>query len=124
MQKNIFLIQDDPDLCVLLKTLLSKAGYYVIEVRDGDSALKMLQKQDPPCLIITDLLHPFQDGFELITAFRADENWKNVPIIALTKKASNLDRIKTQQVGADIVITLPFDPNELLLDVKRLVNPS
>jgi YesN/AraC family two-component response regulator len=98
------------------------SGLYAIkEATDGDEALRLCNDIIPD-LIISDIKMPRMDGYELLQALKNSENTSHVPVILLTAKASDEDRLKGVKVGADAYITKPFDGKLLLATVKNLID--
>jgi DNA-binding response OmpR family regulator len=116
--KRILVAEDQTDIRDLLALNLRAAGYAVSETRDGLSALA-LQSEAPHDLLVLDLMMPGLDGLELCKALRARGD--NAPILMLTAKATELDRVLGLELGADDYLTKPFSLPELLARVKALL---
>ena len=112
--KKILIVEDEIALRETLAYNFRKDGYTVDVVSDGESALKAAREKKPD-LIILDIMLPVMDGFEVCRILR---NESNVPIIMLTAKAEEIDRIIGLEIGADDYITKPFSTRELLARVK------
>jgi DNA-binding response OmpR family regulator len=117
---RILVAEDDPDIANLLAHYLQKAGFETATVGSGRDVLPEIRHQ-PPDLLILDLMLPGLDGLEVCRAVRADINTAAIPIIMLTAKAEESDRIVGLELGADDYITKPFSPNEVVARVRALL---
>jgi DNA-binding response OmpR family regulator len=117
---KILVVDDEPDAIELIKFNLKAAGYEVITAADGEEALKKARSVLPE-LIILDLMLPEVDGLEVCKILRRDPRASAIPIIMLTAKAAEIDRVLGLELGADDYVTKPFSPRELILRVKRLL---
>ncbi|MGQ9634838.1 MAG: response regulator transcription factor [Bryobacteraceae bacterium] len=115
--KKIVLIEDDADLFALLKYNLEKEGYTVIGAQTGKGALELCRREKPG-LIILDILLPDTDGLEICRGIRSDPELAHIPVIFLTAKASETDRIVGLELGANDYIVKPFFVRELIARVK------
>ncbi len=120
ISKTIAVIDDEPDIVELLSSNLKKNGFKVKEFLDGDSFLKSL-KDDLPDLIILDLMLPDSDGFEICKYLRREDKFSHIPIIILTARVDEMDKILGLELGADDYITKPFSPRELIARVKAVL---
>ena len=120
MKPKILVVDDEPDALELIKVNLINAGFTVVTADDGEAAIKKA-KATLPALILLDLMLPEVDGLEVCKILRRDETTKDIPIIMLTAKASELDRVLGLELGADDYVTKPFSPRELVLRVKALL---
>ncbi len=116
--QHILVVDDNPQIRELLKECLQDE-YRVSEADDGNSALDQV-KQTIPDLIISDVIMPGMDGFDLCRALKTDENFRKIPVILLTAKASELMRAEGMEAGADDYIPKPFSPNDLLEKIRKL----
>jgi DNA-binding response OmpR family regulator len=114
-------VDDEPEAVELVEFNLKQAGYAVTTAADGAEALKKAHAQ-PPDLIVLDVMLPEMDGFEACKVLRLDPATQKVPIIMLTAKAAEIDRVLGLELGADDYLTKPFSPRELLLRVKKLLS--
>ena len=117
---KILVVDDEPDAVDLIKFNLKAAGYEVVTAADGDEALKKARSLSPN-LIILDVMLPEVDGLEVCKILRRDPTASGIPIIMLTAKAGEVDRVLGLELGADDYVTKPFSPRELVLRVKRLL---
>ncbi|MCI0746635.1 MAG: response regulator transcription factor [Verrucomicrobia subdivision 3 bacterium] len=120
MKQKILVVDDEPDAVELLEINLRSAGYEVVSASDGEEALKKARMLLPD-LIVLDLMLPEVDGTEVCKILRRDVKTSGIPIIMLTAKAGEIDRVLGLELGADDYVTKPFSPRELVLRVKRLL---
>lgn len=114
---KVFLVDDDVNICELVKIYLNKEGYRVDIAYDGGKALEYL-KSFKPDIILLDVMLPTMDGFQLCKEIR---KMSSVPVIMLTAKGETLDKVMGLEIGADDYIVKPFDPNELVARVKAVL---
>lgn len=119
-KEKIIIIEDDKHIAKLVKYNVEKAGYDCLAVEDGEEALNVLNKQIPD-LIILDIMLPKMDGFEICRVIKQNVKLKNIPIIMLTAKGEEVDRIVGLELGADDYVVKPFSPRELILRVKVIL---
>jgi DNA-binding response OmpR family regulator len=114
---TIFIVEDDPDINEILEDNLWREGYRIRTFMDGVKAHDAIMKT-PPDLIILDLNLPSMSGIELCKYIRANDATAEIPIIMLTARSEEIDKIIGFEVGADDYVTKPFSPRELLARVK------
>jgi two-component system alkaline phosphatase synthesis response regulator PhoP len=117
---RILVAEDDPDIGSLLDHYLRKAGFMATVVTSGREVMPQI-KREAPDLVVLDLMLPGLDGLQVCRAIRADANVAAIPIIMLTAKAEESDRIVGLELGADDYITKPFSPNEVVARVRALL---
>jgi DNA-binding response OmpR family regulator len=117
---RILVAEDDPDIGSLLEHYLRKAGFLPTLVASGRDVLPQI-KREAPDLLVLDLMLPGLDGLQLCRAIRADAATAAIPIIMVTAKAEESDRIVGLELGADDYITKPFSPNEVVARVRALL---
>jgi len=120
MKQKILVVDDEPDAVELIEFNLKAAGYEVTSAADGEEALTKARAVLPN-LIVLDLMIPEVDGLEVCKILRRDPKTSAIPIVMLTAKAAEIDRVLGLELGADDYITKPFSPRELVLRVKRLL---
>jgi len=120
MAGTVLLVEDEPSVGELVRGYLSRDGYRVIWVRSGEEALAELERH-PVRLVLLDIGLPGQDGFDVCRAMRARSH---VPILMLTARDEEPDRIVGLEVGADDYITKPFSPRELVARMKAVLRRS
>ena len=120
VRPKVLVVDDEPEAVELLEFNLSQAGYAVVAASDGAEALKKARAV-LPSLIVLDLMLPEIDGLEVCKMLRRDPATAGIPIIMLTARAAEIDRILGLELGADDYITKPFSPRELVLRVKKVL---
>jgi DNA-binding response OmpR family regulator len=118
MQQMILVVDDEADVIDMLQINLRAAGFAVITAEDGASALQKT-RSELPALVILDLMLPQISGLEICKALKSDPVTKHIPVIMLTAKAEEVDKIVGLELGADDYVTKPFSPRELILRVNR-----
>ncbi len=118
--KKILVADDEADVLNLVSNNLKAAGFSVLRAEDGPSALEQARTA-APALIVLDLMLPGLSGLEVCKALKSDAATKFIPIIMLTAKAEEIDRILGLELGADDYITKPFSPRELVLRVRSVI---
>lgn len=117
---KILVVDDEPFIVELVKFNLESAGYEVITASDGHEALKLIEK-DHPALIILDIMLPGIDGMEICRALRFKRETRDIPVILLTAKTGEIDKVLGLEMGADDYITKPFSPRELVARVRAVL---
>ena len=120
MTQRILIVDDEPDTVELIDFNLKHAGYETLTARDGAVAFEQARSFLPD-LIVLDLMLPVIDGFEVCKLLRRDPGTAVIPVIMLTAKASEIDRVLGLELGADDYLTKPFSPRELMLRIKGLL---
>jgi len=120
MSTRILIVEDDPDIAQLVAHYLAKAGYTTERIASGRDALASIAAK-PPDLVILDLMLPQVDGLEVCRAVRSDKHTAAVPIIMLTARSEESERIVGLELGADDYLAKPFSPNELVARVRALL---
>ncbi|MBI2358581.1 MAG: response regulator transcription factor [Deltaproteobacteria bacterium] len=121
--KKILVVEDETDIRKLILYNLAQERYQVLEAEDGEKALRLLQREKLH-LIILDLLLPGMSGLELCRALRGRPETARLPILMLTAKAGEADRVVGLEMGADDYLTKPFSPRELVARVKAILRRS
>lgn len=120
MSEKILIADDEADVRGLVRSNLKAAGFGVLEADDGREVLEKAQRE-LPALIVLDLMLPELSGLDVCKALKADSLTAKIPIIMLTAKAEEIDRIVGLELGADDYITKPFSPRELVLRIKSVL---
>jgi two-component system phosphate regulon response regulator PhoB len=120
VKAKILVVDDDPDIRRLVQYNLEKEGYQAITAPDGEQALRLVASEMPQ-LVILDLMLPDMDGLEFCRKMKQDEPTSGIPIIMLTAKGEEVDRVVGFELGAEDYITKPFSPRELVLRVKAIL---
>jgi DNA-binding response OmpR family regulator len=116
----VLVVEDEKDIAELVEYHLKQSGFPVTVVFDGTSALERVKK-NRPTLIILDLMLPDMDGKDICRMLKSDPHTRAIPILMLTAKAEEVDRIVGFELGADDYVTKPFSPRELVLRVKAIL---
>jgi DNA-binding response OmpR family regulator len=120
VRSKILVVDDEPEAVELVEFNLKQAGFSVITAADGAEALQKA-RATPPDLIVLDLMLPEISGLEVCKMLRRDSATSALPIIMLTAKAAEIDRVLGLELGADDYITKPFSPRELVLRIQKLL---
>ncbi len=120
MKQKILVVDDEPDALEILAFKLKEAGYAPLLAKDGARAIT-LARDERPALIVLDLMLPEVDGLEVCKILRQDPGTSGIPIIMLTARATEMDRVIGLELGADDYVTKPFSPRELVLRIKKLL---
>lgn len=118
MQSKILVVDDEADVLDMLALNLRAAGFGVITAEDGAAALAKA-RTETPALVVLDLMLPRMSGLEVCRVLKSEPATRHVPVILLTAKAEEVDKIVGFELGADDYVTKPFSPRELILRVKR-----
>jgi len=118
---KILIVEDDPDIQELLHFNLEKAGYQTFRAENGEEGLLLARKQTPD-LIILDLLLPEMDGLEVCRRIRRDPTLQHLPIIMVTAKGEEMDRVVGLELGADDYVVKPFSIRELILRIQKVLD--
>ncbi len=121
MAQRVLVVDDEQSIVTLLKYNLEQAGYVVEIAQDGEEALHK-EKETKPDLIVLDVMLPKKDGIEVCKTIRSDKN--QVPILMLTAKDDEFDRVLGLELGADDYMTKPFSPREVVARVKAILRRS
>ncbi len=120
MARKILVVDDEPVLVETIDYNLKQAGYQVITAADGASALEAARRETPD-LVILDIMLPEMDGLEVCRQLRRESNTATTPILMLTAKGDEIDKVVGLEVGADDYVTKPFGRRELLARVRALL---
>lgn len=120
MAANILLVEDEPGIQALLKVTLAQAGYRIAVADDAERALDHLRGAVPD-LILLDWMLPGMSGIELCRQLRRDERYRAIPVILLTARAEEGDKVLGLDSGADDYVTKPFSPRELVARIKAVL---
>jgi DNA-binding response OmpR family regulator len=120
MSSRVLVVEDDPDIAELVARYLEKAGFATTRVSSGRDALDAVRTKAPD-LIVLDVMLPHVDGLEVCRLLRANEHTASIPIIMLTARAEESERIVGLEIGADDYLAKPFSPNELVARVRALL---
>ena len=118
--ERVLIVDDDPDIVQLLTYNLGQAGFRTQSAATGRAALQSIHK-DPPDLIILDVMLPDVDGMEVCRTIRQQDVSRRIPILMLTARGEEIDRVVGFELGADDYVPKPFSPRELVLRVKSIL---
>ena len=122
MSASILVADDEPNIVLSLEFLLKQAGFRVRTVSDGEAALAAIA-QEPPDLVLLDVMIPGRDGYAVCQEIRSNPAWRSMRIIMLTAKGGDIQREKGLSLGADEYVTKPFSTRELVERVRRVLDP-
>lgn len=120
MKAKILVVDDEPEALEILGFKLKEAGYEPVFAKDGAQALR-LARESSPALVVLDLMLPEVDGLEVCKLLRREPATAAIPILMLTARAAEMDRVLGLELGADDYVTKPFSPRELVLRIKKLL---
>jgi two-component system alkaline phosphatase synthesis response regulator PhoP len=117
LKQQILVVDDDKEIARLLRSYLEKAGYDVLVAYDGQTAVHTLRREKPDLLLL-DLMLPDMDGYDITRLVRTEETLQQIPIIMLTARVEDSDKIVGLELGADDYVTKPFNPAEVVARVR------
>lgn len=119
---RVLMVEDEEDIAFIIEFMLKRNGFQVDHAADGRAALERIEGDGPPPdLVLMDLMLPYHDGLELVERLRQREQWSTVPVLMLTAKARESDVVRALELGADDYVTKPFQPEEVLARIRRLL---
>jgi two-component system, OmpR family, alkaline phosphatase synthesis response regulator PhoP len=119
---SILVADDEPNIVLSLEFLLKQAGFRVRTVSDGEAALAAIA-QEPPDLVLLDVMIPGRDGYAVCQEIRGNPAWRDMRIIMLTARGGEIQREKGLSLGADEYVTKPFSTRELVERIRRMLGP-
>ncbi|MDD5128630.1 MAG: response regulator [Candidatus Omnitrophica bacterium] len=120
MKEKILIVEDEKDIIKMLEYNLKKEGFKVVDARNGEDALDLALREYPD-LILLDLMLPGIDGLEVCKTLKKEAKTASIPIIMLTAKSQESDKVVGLELGADDYITKPFSPRELIARIKAVL---
>jgi DNA-binding response OmpR family regulator len=120
VRKKILVADDEPDVLSLVSLNLQRAGFEVLKAEDGERALRIAREQ-APALLVLDLMMPGLSGLDVTKQLKQDPRTAHIPILMLTARADEVDRIVGLELGADDYVTKPFSPREIVLRVQSVL---
>lgn len=120
MSARILVVEDEPSVNELIVINLRHAGFEVVTTEDAETAWTLLSGT-PPDVVLLDWMLPGVSGFNMVRHMRADSRWREVPVIMLTARTDEVDKISALEAGADDYITKPFSPREMVARVKAVL---
>jgi CheY-like chemotaxis protein len=121
--KTIMVVDDNPDIITIVRTILEGKGFNVLSASSGAECLESLKTQKPD-LIVLDIMMPEMDGLEVLTRLKAMSEFNNVPVVLLTAKVQYEDVLGGYKLGADYYITKPFTSTQLINGINLLLGES
>jgi DNA-binding response OmpR family regulator len=119
--KSILCVEDEPEMIDLIRLILGRRGFEVKGAAGGVEGVKLI-RQNPPDLVLLDLMMPDMDGWEVYQQMKADEKTKNIPVIVVTAKAQSIDKVLGLHIAkVDDYITKPFSPQDLMTSVEKVL---
>ena len=115
------IVEDDDQICYILKFILEREGFVVNIARDGRAAEELIGKMPPLAIVTLDVMLPHVDGYTLLKLLRARPGWEKVPVILLTARSQEKDVVRGLEAGANDYMVKPFKADELRARVRRLV---
>jgi DNA-binding response OmpR family regulator len=120
MAELVAVVDDEPDIVELVSVNLARAGYEVLGFGGAEDFFESLEKRQPD-IILLDLMLPDMDGLEICRILKRDDRWSSIPVIMLTARSGEIDKVLGLELGADDYVTKPFSPRELLARVKAVL---
>ena len=121
MPANILLVEDEPAIQELIAANLARAGHHVVRASDAETAQRIVREALPD-LVLLDWMLPGASGIEFARRLRAEERTREIPIIMLTARGEEQDKVTGLEIGADDYVTKPFSPRELVARVTAILN--
>jgi len=119
--KQILCIEDEPEMIDLIRLILGRRGFEVVGATGGKEGLEKVRQQ-PPDLVLLDLMMPDMDGWEVYQQMKADEKTRDIPVIVVTAKAQSIDKVLGLHIAkVDDYIAKPFSPQDLLNSVEKVL---
>jgi two-component system, OmpR family, response regulator VicR len=120
--RHIVCVEDEPEMIELIQLILNRRGFEVLGAPGGKEGLKMV-RETLPDLVLLDLMMPDMDGWEVYQQMKAEESTRNIPVIIVTAKAQNIDKVLGLHIAkVDDYIAKPFGPQELIDSVEKILS--
>ena len=119
MATRILITEDEPNIVESLTFILTRAGYDVSSVADGEAAMHRLHS-NPPDIMVLDIMLPKLNGFEVLKLVKSDPFLKSMPVVILTAKGQTHDRQLAEEIGADAFVTKPFSNRDIIDQIRKL----
>lgn len=120
MAQRVLVVDDDRQIVRLVRSYLEQAGFEVLTAYDGETALHAIRSERPD-LIVLDLMLPQRDGWDITRIVRGDKNLASTPIVMLTARVEDTDKVVGLDLGADDYVTKPFNPSEIVARVRAVL---
>jgi len=121
--RQILVVDDDREVVRLIRAYLEQAGFEVLAAHDGETAVHMIRRERPDLLLL-DLMLPGRDGWDITRLVRGDPALAHIPIIMLTARVDDTDKIVGLELGADDYVTKPYNPREVVARVRARLRPQ
>lgn len=119
--RTVLVAEDDDEIGEILEFMIAREGFKVLRAHDGREAIRLIEESDAPDLIVLDIMLPYHDGFELIAKVRARAGWESIPVVMLTARSQENDIARALEAGANDYVVKPFQPQELIARMRRLL---
>lgn len=119
-KRKILIVEDDRDIVEMVEYNLREEGYATVSALNGEDGVNLARRERPD-LIILDIMLPVMDGFEVCRALKSDEETARIPIIILSAKSQETDKVVGLELGADDYVTKPFSPRELIARIRAIM---
>ncbi len=116
---HAMVIDDDKTILAMLKAVFEREGAIITEVADGNTAALLIDNEEPPDIVILDIMLPYLDGMQILQKIRKNDKWHQVPVVMISAKTSEQEIVKFLEAGANDYIKKPFNIKELLTRVKK-----
>ena len=120
VKKKILIVEDDHDIVEMVEYNLKEEGYATVSALNGEDGVN-LARSEQPNLIILDIMLPIMDGFEVCRTLKSDDKTSHIPIIILSAKSQETDKVVGLELGADDYVTKPFSPRELIARIRAIM---
>jgi two-component system alkaline phosphatase synthesis response regulator PhoP len=122
-KRKILIVEDDLDIVEMVEYNLREEGYLTVSALNGEDGVNLARREQPD-LIILDIMLPVMDGFEMCRALKSDDTTSHIPVIILSAKSHETDKVVGLELGADDYVTKPFSPRELIAKSSLSVNEA
>ena len=119
-KRKILIVEDDPDIVEMVEYNLREEGYATVSALNGEDGVNSARSEQPD-LIILDIMLPIMDGFEVCRTLKSDDKTSHIPIIILSAKSQETDKVVGLELGADDYVTKPFSPRELIARIRAIM---
>lgn len=119
--RTILVVEDNDEISYFIRFLLEREKFLVELAPDGRAAEQAINTMTPPSLVILNVMLPYTDGFQLLQQIRNRKEWEGVPVIMLTANSQEGDIVRALEAGANDCVVKPFQPEELLARIRRLI---
>lgn len=120
-QHRVLIVEDDEHIAYLLEFMLQREGFTTVCATDGRQAERIIATESAPELVVLDYMLPYRSGLELIAMIRGRAEWKDVPVMMLTAKSQEQDIVACLDAGASDYVVKPFQTNEIMARLRRLM---